>query len=186
MSGTTLFEKIWQSHVVRSFGERALIHIDRHFVHEGTSRNAFDGLRQRGQGVESRAHVRGDRPRPLHAAGPHGADLRAVARTHRRNAGELPRVRAPAVRCQRSPAGHRPRHRHRARHRAARHDGRVRRQSHRDQRRGGGLGLGHRHDRGGAGARDPDAAAAKAEDDARQFRRHACRTASPPRTSSSI
>ncbi len=53
MSGTTLFEKIWQSHMVRSFGERALIHIDRHFVHEGTSRNAFDGLRTRGRGVKN-------------------------------------------------------------------------------------------------------------------------------------
>ena len=51
----TLFEKIWRAHVVRSFGERALIHIDRHFVHEGTSRNAFDGLRRRGRGVKSRA-----------------------------------------------------------------------------------------------------------------------------------
>jgi homoaconitase/3-isopropylmalate dehydratase large subunit len=53
MSGTTLFEKIWQSHMVRSFGERALIHIDRYFVHEGTSRNAFDGLRTRGRGVKN-------------------------------------------------------------------------------------------------------------------------------------
>ena len=53
MQGATLFEKIWHSHVVRSFGERWLIHIDRHFVHEGTSRNAFDGLRQRGQGVRN-------------------------------------------------------------------------------------------------------------------------------------
>ena len=53
MPGATLFEKIWHSHVVRSFGERWLIHIDRHFVHEGTSRNAFDGLRQRGQGVRN-------------------------------------------------------------------------------------------------------------------------------------
>lgn len=53
MPGLTLFEKIWQSHAVRSFGDRALIHIDRHFVHEGTSRNAFDGLRKRGRGVKN-------------------------------------------------------------------------------------------------------------------------------------
>src|SRR5262245_37974509 len=53
MPGTTLFEKIWSAHLVRSFGERALIHIDRHFVHEGTSRNAFDGLRKRGRGVKN-------------------------------------------------------------------------------------------------------------------------------------
>ena len=45
----TLFEKIWESHVVRQFpGDRALIHIDRHLLHEATSRDAFDGLRRRG------------------------------------------------------------------------------------------------------------------------------------------
>ena len=53
MPGVTLFENIWQSHMVRPFGERALIHIDRHFVHEGTSRNAFDGLRHRRRGVKN-------------------------------------------------------------------------------------------------------------------------------------
>jgi hypothetical protein len=53
MPGATLFENIWRSHMVRSFGERALIHIDRHFVHEGTSRNAFDGLRNRKRGVKN-------------------------------------------------------------------------------------------------------------------------------------
>ena len=51
----TLFEKLWGAHVVRAFGDRALIHIDRHLVHEGTSRNAFDGLRQRGRGVKNLA-----------------------------------------------------------------------------------------------------------------------------------
>jgi 3-isopropylmalate/(R)-2-methylmalate dehydratase large subunit len=49
----TLFEKLWRSHVVRTFGDRALIHIDRHLVHEGTSRQAFDGLRARQRGVKN-------------------------------------------------------------------------------------------------------------------------------------
>ena len=49
----TLFEKLWRSHVVRGFGDRALIHVDRHLVHEGTSRNAFDGLRVRKRGVKN-------------------------------------------------------------------------------------------------------------------------------------
>jgi 3-isopropylmalate/(R)-2-methylmalate dehydratase large subunit len=53
MPGTTLFEKIWQAHAVCPLGERWLIHIDRHFVHEGTSRNAFDGLRRRRRGVKN-------------------------------------------------------------------------------------------------------------------------------------
>lgn len=44
----TLFQKIWDNHVVRHMGgDRYLIHIDRHLLHEGTSRNAFDGLRAR-------------------------------------------------------------------------------------------------------------------------------------------
>ena len=43
----TLFEKIWASHVIRDLGEgRALIHIDRHVMFEGTSRLAFQALRK--------------------------------------------------------------------------------------------------------------------------------------------
>ncbi|MCH1518826.1 MAG: 3-isopropylmalate dehydratase large subunit [Nitrosopumilus sp.] len=44
--GKTLFEKIWESHiVVEKHNEPALIYIDRHLVHEVTSPQAFDGLR---------------------------------------------------------------------------------------------------------------------------------------------
>ena len=44
--GKTLFEKIWESHiVVEKQNETALIYIDRHLVHEVTSPQAFDGLR---------------------------------------------------------------------------------------------------------------------------------------------
>src|SRR5207253_3927547 len=42
----TLFEKIWDAHVVRqASGEPALIYIDLHLVHEVTSPQAFEGLR---------------------------------------------------------------------------------------------------------------------------------------------
>jgi 3-isopropylmalate/(R)-2-methylmalate dehydratase large subunit len=52
----TSFEKIWDLHAIADLGDgRALIHIDRHLVHEGTSRNAFDGLRARGFAPRSRA-----------------------------------------------------------------------------------------------------------------------------------
>jgi 3-isopropylmalate/(R)-2-methylmalate dehydratase large subunit len=45
----TPFERIWDQHVIKDYGDgRTLIHIDRHFTHEGTSARAFDGLRQRG------------------------------------------------------------------------------------------------------------------------------------------
>src|ERR1041385_6260995 len=43
----TLFEKLWDVHVVREArGEPTLLYIDRHLVHEVTSPQAFDGLRQ--------------------------------------------------------------------------------------------------------------------------------------------
>lgn len=49
MGPATLFDKIWDSHVVRSIeGGPDVLYIDRHFIHEVTSPQAFDGLRARG------------------------------------------------------------------------------------------------------------------------------------------
>jgi len=49
MSGKTLFDKIWDAHVVRSIsGGPDVLYIDRHYIHEVTSPQAFNGLRQRG------------------------------------------------------------------------------------------------------------------------------------------
>ncbi len=46
MSAQTLYDKLWQSHVVRSETDgTALLYIDRHLVHEVTSPQAFEGLR---------------------------------------------------------------------------------------------------------------------------------------------
>ena len=51
----TLFEKIWQAHIVREeAGEPALLYIDLHLVHEVTSPQAFEGLRIHGRSVRSR------------------------------------------------------------------------------------------------------------------------------------
>ncbi|MDO5500443.1 MAG: aconitase family protein, partial [Propionibacteriaceae bacterium] len=48
----TLSEKLWRDHVVRSAeGEPDLLFIDLHLVHEVTSPQAFDGLRQSGRPV---------------------------------------------------------------------------------------------------------------------------------------
>jgi len=48
----TLSEKIWDAHVVHSAaGEPDLLYIDLHLVHEVTSPQAFDGLRQAGRPV---------------------------------------------------------------------------------------------------------------------------------------
>jgi 3-isopropylmalate/(R)-2-methylmalate dehydratase large subunit len=46
---TTLFDKLWDAHVVkRAEGYPDVVFIDRHFIHEVTSPQAFDGLRKRG------------------------------------------------------------------------------------------------------------------------------------------
>jgi 3-isopropylmalate/(R)-2-methylmalate dehydratase large subunit len=49
MEPKTLFDKIWDSHIVRSIkGGPDVLYIDQHFIHEVTSPQAFEGLRQRG------------------------------------------------------------------------------------------------------------------------------------------
>lgn len=49
---TTLFNKIWQSHLVDQQDDgTCLIYIDRHMVHEVTSPQAFEGLRMTGRKV---------------------------------------------------------------------------------------------------------------------------------------
>ncbi len=45
----TLFDKIWEKHIVREIPEGpAVLYIDRHFIHEVTSPQAFSGLEKRG------------------------------------------------------------------------------------------------------------------------------------------
>jgi 3-isopropylmalate/(R)-2-methylmalate dehydratase large subunit len=46
----TLFEKIWESHLVDD-GDPALLYVDLHLVHEVTSAQAFEGLRLEGRKV---------------------------------------------------------------------------------------------------------------------------------------
>jgi 3-isopropylmalate/(R)-2-methylmalate dehydratase large subunit len=49
MKSKTLFDKIWDSHVVRSIEEGPdVLYIDRHYIHEVTSPQAFNGLKERG------------------------------------------------------------------------------------------------------------------------------------------
>lgn len=50
MSGQTLYDKLWQAHVVFEEDDgTALLYIDRHLVHEVTSPQAFEGLRLAGR-----------------------------------------------------------------------------------------------------------------------------------------
>ena len=47
--GKTLFEKVWDAHVVHSVEDNTdIIYIDRHLVHEVTSPQAFSGIENRG------------------------------------------------------------------------------------------------------------------------------------------
>ncbi len=50
MAGQTLYDKLWNSHVVREEDDgTVLLYIDRHLVHEVTSPQAFEGLRAAGR-----------------------------------------------------------------------------------------------------------------------------------------
>jgi 3-isopropylmalate/(R)-2-methylmalate dehydratase large subunit len=50
MRGKTLYDKLWDSHLVRlDENGTALLYIDRHLIHEVTSPQAFDGLRLAGR-----------------------------------------------------------------------------------------------------------------------------------------
>ena len=51
MTATTLYDKIWDAHLVHAEpGEACVLYIDRHLVHEVTSPQAFEGLRMAGRG----------------------------------------------------------------------------------------------------------------------------------------
>jgi 3-isopropylmalate/(R)-2-methylmalate dehydratase large subunit len=49
MGAATLYDKLWDEHVVRYQGDTALLYIDRQLIHEVTSPQAFEGLRIHGR-----------------------------------------------------------------------------------------------------------------------------------------
>ena len=54
----TLFDKIWDTHLIqRDDDGSCLIYIDRHLVHEVTSPQAFEGLRNAGRTVREPART---------------------------------------------------------------------------------------------------------------------------------
>src|SRR5437870_11956864 len=56
MTPRTLFDKVWDAHVVHEFPEGpALLYVDLHLVHEVTSPQAFEGLRRAGRRVRQPA-----------------------------------------------------------------------------------------------------------------------------------
>jgi 3-isopropylmalate/(R)-2-methylmalate dehydratase large subunit len=72
----TLFQKIWDSHVVaQQPGAPAILYIDRQLVHEVTSPQAFTGLRARGLKVRrpDRTVATEDHSIPTRTAGNSGS-----------------------------------------------------------------------------------------------------------------
>jgi len=49
VSGQSLYDKVWQAHMVREADGQALLYIDLHLIHEVTSPQPFDGLRLAGR-----------------------------------------------------------------------------------------------------------------------------------------
>src|SRR5208283_4488724 len=49
----TLYDKIWDDHVIETTGGSSLLYIDRHLIHEVTSPQAFEGLRMAGRRVRA-------------------------------------------------------------------------------------------------------------------------------------
>ena len=49
----TLYDKIWDNNLIQSDNDTSLIYIDRHLVHEVTSPQAFEGLREAGRKVRA-------------------------------------------------------------------------------------------------------------------------------------
>ena len=164
----------------------SLLYIDRHLVHEVTSPQAFEGLRLAGRKVrapdKTLAVVDHNVPTTDRSGGIADPESRLQVETL---AQERARIRHRIFRRARPAPGHRPHHRARAGLHPARHDDRLRRQPHLDARRLRRARAWHRHVRGRACARDPDADPAQGQEHARHGRRRAAGRASPPRTSSS-
>ena len=150
MTARTMFDKIWDSHVVHEAeGEPAVLYVDLHLVHEVTSPQAFDGLRMAGRGVRRTdlTVATADHNTPTWDRSLPITDeiarkqLDALSANCAEFGIELYDINSP-------PPGDRPRHRTRAGFYAAGHDDSVRRQPHVDARRLRVLRPGHRHLRG--------------------------------------
>jgi len=93
-SPKTLFDKIWDAHLVNQSDDgSALIYIDRHLVHEVTSPQAFEGLRDAGRVVKdtSRTLAVADHNVPTtdRSAGIADAESRIQVETLEANAAEF-------------------------------------------------------------------------------------------------
>ncbi len=69
--GRTLYEKIWDAHIIDQVGDDTLIYIDRHLIHEVTTPQAFSGLAEKGRKVR--------RPDKTFATMDHSISTRSLA-----------------------------------------------------------------------------------------------------------
>ncbi len=176
MHARTLYDKLWDSHVVRQQDDgTALIYIDRHLVHEVTSPQAYEGLRIAGRTpwrVESIVATADHNTPTTHW----DEGIRdPISRTQVEALDcEHPQLRREGLfSVSRQASGHRPRDRTGKRGHAARDDGRLRRFAHEHARRVRGARIRHRHHRSRARAGNPVPADEKSEGDADPRRRRA-------------
>ncbi|MCG9873402.1 MAG: 3-isopropylmalate dehydratase large subunit [Leptospiraceae bacterium] len=54
MKPKTLYDKIWESHVIFEEGDEAILYVDQHLVHEVTSPQPFQGLRDKNRKIHRR------------------------------------------------------------------------------------------------------------------------------------
>ena len=93
----TLYEKVWQAHIVDQIGDDSLIYIDRHLIHEVTSPQAFAGLEEKGRKVRrpdrtfaTMDHSISTRSLALDACGPQNAlQLKTLADNCEKNGIQL-------------------------------------------------------------------------------------------------
>ena len=174
---TTLYDKIWDDHLVHEADDgTCLLYIDRHLVHEVTSPQAFEGLRATGRKVHAPEKTLAvvdhnipttDRSKPN--PDPESIEQMRVMADNAKEFGIDLLQRA------RQASGHRARHRPRAGLYPARHHHRLRRQPHLDAWRVRRAGARHRHLRGRARAGDADADPEEGQEHARRRRRQIAR-----------
>ena len=177
----TLYDKIWDEHVVHTEEDgTAILYIDRHLVHEVTSPQAFEGLREAGRKVWRISSIVATADHNTPTTGwERGYDgiadpiSKEQITTLDKNIGEFGAAAYFPVPVQ--APGHRARDRPRAGRHAAGHDRGLRRLAHLHARRLRRAGARHRHQRSRARAGHADAAGQEGQEHAGQGRRQAAR-----------
>ena len=78
MAGKTLYDKLWENHVVHQEADGTALHIDRHLIHEVTSPQAFEGLKLAGRKpwrISSMSPLPITTPRPITGIRDSGPDF---------------------------------------------------------------------------------------------------------------